>query len=78
MAGCSPAGRSRRRRDAREVIVFKARSASASRRLFAHELVYVDQYRKLGINRFARRYADNPQPIEEEARAKARRVVRRL
>jgi hypothetical protein len=61
-----------------DVIVFKTRSAARNRRLFAHELVHVDQYRKLGINTFARRYAENPDPIEEEARTKARRVVRRL
>ena len=61
-----------------DVIVFKTRSAARNRRLFAHELVHVDQYRKLGINTFARRYAENPDPIEEEARTKARRVVRML
>ena len=61
-----------------EVIVFKTTSATKNRRLFAHELAHVDQYRKLGINTFARRYAENPDPIEEAARTKARRVVRRL
>lgn len=61
-----------------DVIVFKTRSAARNRRLFAHELVHVDQYRKLGITRFARRYAADPGPLEEEARAKARKVVRRL
>ena len=60
-----------------DVIVFKTPSAAMSRRLFAHELVHVDQYRTLGIGTFARRYAANPEPIEEEARTKARKVVRR-
>ncbi len=60
------------------VIVFKTRSGVKNRRLFAHELVHVDQYRKLGINAFAQRYAANPEPIEEEARTKARRVVQKL
>jgi hypothetical protein len=60
------------------VIVFKAQSGTKNRRLFAHELVHVDQYRRLGIDTFARRYAANPEPIEEEARAKARSVVQSL
>ncbi|MDP9414959.1 MAG: DUF4157 domain-containing protein [Pseudomonadota bacterium] len=60
------------------VIVFKTEGASKNHGLFAHELVHVGQYEKLGINEFARRYAENPAPIEEEARAKARRVVRSL
>ena len=58
------------------VIVFKTDKASRNRRLFAHELVHVDQYRKLGIDTFARRYAADPDPIEEEARTKSRKVVR--
>ena len=60
-----------------DIIVFKTRSAAKNRRLFAHELVHVDQFRQLGIHGFARRYAENPDPIEREARTKARRVVRR-
>jgi Tfp pilus assembly protein FimT len=59
-----------------DVVVFKTKRAAKNRQLFAHELVHVDQYRKLGINMFARRYAADPDPIEEEARTKARRVVR--
>lgn len=58
------------------VIVFKTGKAALNDRLFAHELVHVHQYRKLGINGFARRYATDPDPIEEEARTKARKVVR--
>ena len=61
-----------------EVIVFKTRSAAGNRRLFAHELVHVDQYRKLGIRGFARLYAADPDQLEEEARSKARKVVPRL
>jgi len=60
-----------------DVIVFKTRSAARNRHLFAHELAHVEQYRKLGIRTFARQYAANPEPIEEEARAKAGKVVRR-
>ena len=59
------------------VIVFKTEKASKNRSLFAHELQHVDQYRELGIEEFARRYAENPEPIEAEARAKARRVTGR-
>lgn len=58
-----------------EVIVFKTAGASRSAQLFAHELAHVEQYRKLGIGEFARRYAADPGPLEEEARAKARRVT---
>jgi len=60
------------------VIVFKTRSASANRELFAHELEHVRQYGQLGINEFARRYAADPEPLEEQARRKARRVARSL
>ena len=60
------------------VIVFKTQGASKNRRLFAHELAHVEQYRELGIGEFARRYAADPDPIEKEATDKARRVMRRL
>lgn len=59
------------------VIVFKTERGSKNHSLFAHELEHVDQYRKLGIEGFARRYAEKPEPIEAEARAKARRVTGR-
>jgi hypothetical protein len=58
-----------------DVIVFKTQAASRNRRLFAHELAHVEQYEELGISEFARRYAADPEPIEAEARAKAREVV---
>lgn len=58
-----------------EVIVFKTRRAAGNRRLFAHELTHVEQYRRLGIDRFAQRYAANRARMEQEARAKAREVV---
>ncbi len=57
------------------VIVFKTEKASKDKRLFAHEIAHVSQYQKLGIDEFARRYAADPTPIEDEARTKARRVV---
>lgn len=57
------------------VVVFKTEKASKDKRLFAHEIAHVSQYRKLGIDEFARRYAADPTPIEDEARTKARRVV---
>lgn len=60
------------------VIVFKTRSASRNRELFAHELEHVGQYAELGINEFARRYAADPEPLEAQARKKARRVERSL
>jgi Tfp pilus assembly protein FimT len=58
-----------------EIIVFKSRRAAGDRGLFAHELAHVDQYQRLGIDRFANRYAANRTKMEEEARAKARRAV---
>lgn len=57
------------------VIVFKTQTGARNRRLFAHELAHVAQYRELGISEFARRYAADPEPIEAEARDKAARVV---
>jgi hypothetical protein len=61
-----------------DVIVFKTESGSKNRRLFAHELAHVEQYRELGITEFARLYAADPEPIEAEARRKSRRVMRSL
>ena len=58
------------------VIVFKTESGARNSGLFAHELAHVEQYRELGIGEFARRYAADPGPIEDEARSKARRVMR--
>jgi len=60
------------------VIVFKTRSASKNRELFAHELEHVRQYEEIGIDEFARRYVVDPEPLEREARKKARRVARSL
>ncbi len=60
------------------VIVFKTAAASKNRSLFAHELAHVEQYRELGIGEFARRYAADPAPIEDEARTKSRQVMRTL
>jgi len=60
------------------VIVFKTQDASRNRRLFAHELEHVRQYEELGIDGFAQRYAADPDPLEEQARRKARRVARSL
>ena len=57
------------------VVVFKTDGASRNTRLFAHEIAHVAQYRKLGIDTFARRYAANPKQLEDEAWEKADRVV---
>lgn len=58
-----------------DVIVFKSKSASRNAGLFAHELAHVEQYRELGVGEFARRYAADPEPLEKQARGKARRVM---
>lgn len=58
-----------------EIIVFKTPRAAGDRRLFAHELAHVDQYRKLGIDGFAARYAAHREQMEGEARAKAELVM---
>jgi len=60
------------------VIVFKTRSASRNRELFAHELEHVRQYDEIGIDEFARRYAVDPEPLEQQARQKAGKVARSL
>lgn len=57
------------------IIVFKTESGSSNPRLFAHELAHVEQYRELGIEEFARRYAADPEPLEAQARKKARRIA---
>ena len=57
------------------VVVFKTDKASRNRRLFAHEIAHVAQYRELGIDEFARRYAADPKPMEDEAWKKAHQVV---
>lgn len=59
-----------------EVIVFKTARGPASKRLVAHELVHVDQYSRLGIDRFAHRYAANRTALEKEATDKASRIMR--
>jgi hypothetical protein len=46
--------------------------------LFAHEQAHVDQYRALGVGEFARLYAADPEPLDAEARAKSREVMRSL
>ena len=61
-----------------DVIVFKTKTASRNKALFAHELAHVDQYRELGIAEFARRYAADPGPLEAEARKKSRKVMRAI
>ena len=59
-----------------DTIVFKTERASRNEELFAHELAHVEQYRALGISEFAQRYSADPAPIEEEATAKSKRVMR--
>jgi hypothetical protein len=58
------------------VIVFKdPADAAANLVLWAHEITHVEQYRRWGMQEFARRYVTDHRAVEDEAR---RRTVRFL
>lgn len=61
-----------------DIIVFNMppSSFSASSFWWTHEVAHVDQYRDLGVERFAYRYLTDYRGIESEADAKARAVGR--
>jgi len=62
-----------------DVIVFSsARTAERDRRLWAHELTHVLQYRELGVNGFARTYVVEYAEIERQAERNAQRIMAEL
>ena len=60
-----------------EVVLFrKEETAQYDHELWAHELTHVMQYERWGIDEFARRYLENRDAVENEARANAKRYKR--
>lgn len=55
----------------RDVIVFSDAKVARNVWLWAHELAHVEQYRRYGIDGFARRYAADWRALEAEATARA-------
>lgn len=55
----------------RDVIVFSDDEVARNVWLWAHELAHVEQYRRYGIDGFARRYATDWRALEAEANARA-------
>ena len=55
----------------RDVIVFSDAQVAKNVWLWAHELAHVEQYRRYGIDGFARRYAADWRSLEAEANARA-------
>ena len=54
-----------------DVIVFRDAQRASDPLLWAHELVHVEQYRRLGVEAFASQYLQQPWVLEKEASAKA-------
>lgn len=50
-----------------DVIVFRNAAAAADKVIWAHEIAHVEQYRRWGIEEFARRYVADHRAVEREA-----------
>jgi hypothetical protein len=61
-----------------DVIVFRDEQSVGDPLLWAHELVHVEQYRRLGIEGFATQYLQQSWILEQEAIAKAEAVKGQL
>lgn len=61
-----------------DVVVFSEPKTAQNLWLWAHELTHVEQYKRLGVDGFAVRYATHAAELEREADAKAWRVVREI
>jgi Domain of unknown function (DUF4157) len=61
-----------------DVIVFRDEQCARDPLLWAHELVHVEQYRRLGVEAFATQYLQQPWVIEREAVAKANVIKGKL
>jgi hypothetical protein len=53
-----------------DVIVFRDGQSASDPLLWAHELVHVEQYRRLGVEAFAAQYLQQAWVLEDEAIAK--------
>lgn len=58
-----------------DVIVFSSAATARDRRLWAHELTHVLQYRELGVDGFARAYVIGHAEIERQAEDNAQRIM---
>jgi hypothetical protein len=61
-----------------DVIVFRDAQCASNPLLWAHELVHVEQYHRLGVETFATQYLQQPWVIEQEAIAKADAIKGKL
>jgi len=61
-----------------EVVIFRDAANAADPLLWAHELTHVEQYTRLGIAAFATQYLQQGWQMEEEAKAKARKIQQQL
>jgi len=61
-----------------DVIVFRDARCAGNPLLWAHELVHVEQYHRLGVEAFATQYLQQPWVIEQEAIAKAGAIKGKL
>lgn len=58
-----------------DTVIFSSDQAAADLHLWAHELMHVVQYTRLGVDGFARKYARSPHQLERQAEAFAQRMV---
>lgn len=61
-----------------DTIVFSSAQAATSVELWAHELTHVEQYSRLGLDRFARAYAADRSRLEREAESNGARVAEQV
>lgn len=57
-----------------DVVLFSDASLAQDPGFWAHELTHVEQYRRYGVDGFARRYVNDWESLEREARQRATRI----
>ncbi len=60
------------------VVVFSDAALASDTKLWVHELLHVQQYDQLGIERFAEAYAEDWHAVEEKTREHTRKIMRRV
>jgi len=60
------------------IVVFSSEAAATDVGLWAHELVHVEQFSRMGIAGFAHRYSANWRRIEKEASARAEQIAKKV
>lgn len=60
------------------VIVFFDEEASRKQSIWLHELSHVEQYRKIGLDRFSRHYVANWRKLEANTRSRTSRLMKSL